>query len=1019
MDFSLNTHHAYLNSKIVISNNTSNSIVVKDNITSEEWCVHNNLTIRLSAGIHKLTSGDTEAIIVIEDAIKFGGSRIKEAFIFDNSPWVFVVMKDRFYAENIETKEERVEHSISPESIESLGFYNGKPCECFLLRTKGDYSIYNVETGETLITFSNHIFSNDHLVIYRSENLVTVYDFRDRKILEEFDGQYSLGNKFYFIKESKLYGLNYGSSFIITIEKVGEIGEDAYLYDNYLVKLSSDLLQYKTYELFSLRDDDHNICSTEFVFPYYIDSWKGESFGRMASLKNEYRLFAKNNKGNQDFPNVKYSVNAINILNVIIVKDDQKYRIRLYGEVLSYPSNLIMPFTLSGVEGGSIDFRLRVIEKENSEKKLETTNVVNKDDFQLPPKEVLLGKSRSGNLVLSLAENSIIYRNINANLKETILNDLYDASYYINAFFTSDGKRVIFEGQNKDFNIWGFEDLSFDKFDIEGMSVPRRAGFNGYKPELIFIDSRKPVWRDPISLVHIKPEELSDHIFMSPDGNYSAENNYKTIYRNRIEDKDITYEEYTSLCKEYDFNWKDKDTDKNEKIAKRKKLLEDIGKEFLFQYVIDKFVCLVQQSPNIPDYEKSKRITSAVDKTIEDYLNEKDKFTPLFVDNLGYVIYNNRNLNEDNRLLIGRSVYYLNYVSFSYDSRYLAFAAKMRKDDFRMTEDGVFVLYDLIENREIVRQDHGQNLYAVWITMFSKTGNVAYYDSRADAYICFKESGYKTTKKVSGKSLLCFSPSGNYIAFSDQNYIDYTHHPNENWGHQPSGNVFIHPVYNVDTCYEQFNDFGDGIVGVACSAGNVASAAFSSDERRLLAVGDDGVVVVRNLHVQEIEDSLYPAPRVWGNPERPDYRTDERKGFVEVSFWGDDGITTDLVEYWCNVEETLDSEQGLIYSYDGTKLIKSLNIYNEEYNIKDGVKRIENGVFHGIFGPGEGDYNNIKRLYIPDSIEYIGEDVFDEQNVDVKILVNPNKMAEFQAKFQQYKALFTIDPNKTARSVPK
>ena len=91
----------------------------------------------------------------------------------------------------------------------------------------------------------------------------------------------------------------------------------------------------------------------------------------------------------------------------------------------------------------------------------------------------------------------------------------------------------------------------------------------------------------------------------------------------------------------------------------------------------------------------------------------------------------------------------------------------------------------------------------------------------------------------------------NEYSLAKVQYIDYTHHPNSNWGHQPSGNIFIHSIDNVQKCLEHHNDFGEGIVGVASRAGNVASAAFSSDERRLLAVGDDGVVVVRNLHLED------------------------------------------------------------------------------------------------------------------------------------------------------------------------
>lgn len=77
--------------------------------------------------------------------------------------------------------------------------------------------------------------------------------------------------------------------------------------------------------------------------------------------------------------------------------------------------------------------------------------------------------------------------------------------------------------------------------------------------------------------------------------------------------------------------------------------------------------------------------------------------------------------------------------------------------------------------------------------------------------------------------------------------IDYTHHPNGNWGHQPSGNVFIHSVENFSECLEQYNDLGDGISGVAARAGSVSSASFSQDETKLLVVGTDGVVVIRNL----------------------------------------------------------------------------------------------------------------------------------------------------------------------------
>ena len=857
-DFSLNTHHAYLNTDVIIRNNTTTTIVVKDTTTSDEWFVHKEKLIHLSAGTHHLISGKTETTITIEDAVKFGGSSIKRTFVFDDNPWLFITTKDRLYAANTETGEEKVEHTITPNSIESLGRYYGKTCEYFLFNTKKDFSIYNVETGEIVKTFTNHIYSNSHLTIYRAEESIIVYDYRIDKIVTEFDGQYSFGNKFYFVKEGKLYGLNLFTSYINLIDEVGKITEEDILYNNCLLKQTSDYLLSKTYNFYWLGNGERNINFTSFTFPYYIESWLGHSLYRTYKIKEELDSYKKDfADNNRDFPNVKHHIFSIAISKINYDWEDKKHIIKLTGEILSRPSiGFSVPFTLVGIEESSIQFKNAVIESVESETTEEKPQEPSDDIFKLPKDEKLLGKSSSGVLIVSISDSRIVYRNVKDNTKKILLNGLFDTSYYVNAYFTSDGKNAIFENCDKEFSIIGFEDLSFDKFDVEGMTVSRQAGINGYKPEIVIMDSRKPVWRDPISLVKVKQEELFNHIFMSPDGTFSAENNYKIIIRNRITEKDITSEEYNALCQKYDFNRNDSDEEKKVKTSQRKFLLEEVGKETLFKYIIDRWTHIILSSSHIPESRKEKRIWEVVDSKIEEYINKTDDFTSLFLDKLGYVIYQNNRTCEEKRILIGRSVYFLNYVSFSYDSRYLAFGAKMKQDDFCMSEDGVFVLYDLQEEKEKIRQDHGEELYAVWMTMFSKDGNVAYYDSRADAYIVTKKSDYKEIQRIAGKSLLCFSPSGKYIAFSDQNYIDYAHHPNSNWGHQPSGNIFIHAVKDVQICLERYNDFGTGISGVVSRAGSVASAAFSCDEKRLMAVGNDGVVVVRNLHFDNSDDKF-------------------------------------------------------------------------------------------------------------------------------------------------------------------
>lgn len=40
---------------------------------------------------------DSAVEVYVEDAIKFGGSTYKNSYVFEETPWCFVVMKDRTY----------------------------------------------------------------------------------------------------------------------------------------------------------------------------------------------------------------------------------------------------------------------------------------------------------------------------------------------------------------------------------------------------------------------------------------------------------------------------------------------------------------------------------------------------------------------------------------------------------------------------------------------------------------------------------------------------------------------------------------------------------------------------------------------------------------------------------------------------------------------------------------------------------------------------------------------------------
>ena len=142
---------------------------------------------------------------------------------------------------------------------------------------------------------------------------------------------------------------------------------------------------------------------------------------------------------------------------------------------------------------------------------------------------------------------------------------------------------------------------------------------------------------------------------------------------------------------------------------------------------------------------------------------------------------------------------------------------------------------------------------AVWLGVFSKNGMVAYYDSVPNTYI--SDSNMKSFQTIHNRSFLTFSPTGKYIALSRQGYIPYDPN-NPHWGHQPSRDVYI--ARSDSPCKElaHYCDHGDSIEGLSELHANrdnhfVASATFSKDEKKIMTVSDDGVVVIRNLHLEK------------------------------------------------------------------------------------------------------------------------------------------------------------------------
>lgn len=139
-------------------------------------------------------SNGASSEIIVEDAYKFGGNKHKKSFVFDKCPWAFIVMHDRTYFYNRESKESFVE-AISPDDILEISK------DYVLLKNEGqnDFTLFSLLEQSPVLCVDNVIFSNDNLFIWKEEgvddqlSIMKVYSLKDNKILiNEHFTRYSL-----------------------------------------------------------------------------------------------------------------------------------------------------------------------------------------------------------------------------------------------------------------------------------------------------------------------------------------------------------------------------------------------------------------------------------------------------------------------------------------------------------------------------------------------------------------------------------------------------------------------------------------------------------------------------------------------------------------------------------------------------------------------------------------------------------------------------------------------------------
>ena len=414
------------------------------------------------------------------------------------------------------------------------------------------------------------------------------------------------------------------------------------------------------------------------------------------------------------------------------------------------------------------------------------------------------------------------------------MEDVYDSTEYHDVLLSEDGNCIM----HKD----GDKAITFDigtGFSQTYANMSYIKHINGIRPLFAIPTSLQPVLVNPVTKQRIEAKEMSNFQFVSPDGKLYADTRLKEY----IEHYDletgalVSNEEFRELRAKYTYPWNEKQgsTAWEIIIGNRKQLILEH-----FEYLNEKYPKLFKD-----DLTGNKWDDSVLDTTdrydVEHFLGR------LYGERGIAVIRKSNDDSEYSRIDLGSPLKYINYVSFSYDSKYVAIAGYRNSG-------GLFLVYDLETKSTIVHEDTSR---AVWNVAFSAINALASYTSNPKTLFAANKEEYinmcDRDRIIEGHNFLTFSPDGMYFASSQQGYIskyDINGNVRDNWGHQPSSLVDIRSVHSQENTLTEFSDLGDSGISETSRRTSVASVSFSNDNKRLMMVGNDGVVIIRNLHLE-------------------------------------------------------------------------------------------------------------------------------------------------------------------------
>jgi hypothetical protein len=402
---------------------------------------------------------------------------------------------------------------------------------------------------------------------------------------------------------------------------------------------------------------------------------------------------------------------------------------------------------------------------------------------------------------------------------------------YQESYLSPDGKFLVLKDKTHKYLLYNiatgetstYLSGKFLAFDKSGSLI-----FEGDK-------SRSAKLLDPVTFEDITPLSYHHYRFHSPDGLLFAQTVPKPVrFYGRVVARYLTTAEVQHYRSNLDY--------KNGYAPQDKKEKEDIQQKRLNYFTKHKAFFLSQ------GIEDSSDITS--DNVIEVHQR-------LEIGVIGTSIVAEVSLPAE--------MSYFNYAAFSDDSKYIGLVGKSPGCGFiTLAKLNYQKSSGILSVEQVMESNYPSK--ATWVCGISKTGYFATYDSDGYTYVLSLNADYTSAKRthreieagfsrpaysvysqsdnwlrISDKNFLCFSPSGLFMALSEQTYDPITC---GGTGHQASNAVHV-----ITTEEGRLIDSFRGHGGmVKHDLGNkLVFAAFSEDECSLMTMANDGVVIIRNI----------------------------------------------------------------------------------------------------------------------------------------------------------------------------